>query len=199
MRSFVIRLKLDFMHHTRGFRRAEETGETFASPTCLILSLSKTFFTSWALGGVLAVRGLPLWVGPGLALLLQLLTVPLANCFLQSLQIVVGSGTLAPGNLFWKSVRRPGIKFLVPFLSLVYWVLRSLLSHGKESRLEIWSSIFIKSSTWSPELEEAEVSLDTPVIMSSNSGIAHLFIRMSLNIFLVHWLPSLLFIISTWY
>ena len=69
----MILFQLDFVM-ARKFRLAEDTGDTVSSPISLVESLSRTPFTAAMVGGVLTVLVLLLWVGPGLAWLLQLLT-----------------------------------------------------------------------------------------------------------------------------
>ena len=111
----------------RKFRLAEDTGDTVSSPISLVESLSRTPFTAAMVGGVLTVLVLPLWVGPGLAWLLQLLTVPFSTCFSQILFIWFLPGTLVVGNFSWKCLSILGLKSLVPF-NLWYSKARKFLS-----------------------------------------------------------------------
>ena len=79
----MILFQLDFVM-ARKFHLAEDTGDTVSSLISLVDGVSvQDSLHSSMVGGVLTVLVLPLWVGPGQAYLLQLLTVPFKICFFQ--------------------------------------------------------------------------------------------------------------------
>ena len=113
MSNLMILLKLDFVR-ARKFRRAEDTGDTLASPMTFWASQLHLAFTDWMFGGVRAVFGRPECVGPGLDFELQLFTVPFFNCFFQIFRIMFVPGLRTPGYFAWNASRILSLKHFVP-------------------------------------------------------------------------------------